>query len=434
MVATRVAEVTDSLTRPEHRTSRADRRAARRDGRRTARAQHQRGHRLLVVLVWITGIVGVVGAVVLSLLAGETEGSTLALVFAAIPLPLLWLSFWWLDRVEPEPRRYIWAAFLWGAVIAVALSIGFELLAAKVLDLGDDAMAAIAAPVIEETAKGLFLLLTFWRARRIIDGVLDGIIVAGVVALGFATIENILYYAGTYSEVLDGTFAPELPDITASEAATMTFVLRGVFSPLAHPLFTSALGIAFGLAVARRSKTAKTAIVLTGLVVSMALHALWNGSIVLFGGAGLAVAYLTLMAYLIGLLVVAIILRQRQVRTVQQALAHVALRGWLHPDEVPYLASFHHRRAARKHAKKVRGRATARAVRNYQRLATELAFEYDHVMRGVAPADGVQRTYAVLDAMWRLRPDIHLPPPLYARQGPAFAQIPQPGPPPPPAG
>ena len=40
----------------------------------------------------------------------------------------------------------------------------------------------------------------------------------------------------------------------------MTFVVRGLFSPFAHPLFTSAFGIAIGLAVTRKSWWAKAAL------------------------------------------------------------------------------------------------------------------------------------------------------------------------------
>ena len=53
--------------------------------------------------------------------------------------------------------------------------------------------AAVVAPITEEGAKGLFILLLLWFRRRVIDGVLDGIVYAGLVGVGFAFTENILY-------------------------------------------------------------------------------------------------------------------------------------------------------------------------------------------------------------------------------------------------
>lgn len=374
----------------------------------------QGGRQLLVIAVWMCAVVGVGGTIAASLIAGEPQGSVLAIVYALIPVPLLWAAFWWLDRVDPQPRRYIWGAFVWGAVVAVILAIALELAAAELFDLNDEVMAAVVAPLVEESTKGAFLLVTFLRARRVLNSVLDGVVLAGVVAFGFAAVENVLYYAGAWSEV------ESLPiNITAAGAATATFVMRGLFTPLAHPLFSVALGVACGLMVARRTRIAKIAIVFAGWVVSVILHALWNGSIVLFGGLGLLIVYVVLMMYLCALAVMVILMRRKQLITLREALTHIGLRGWIHPDEVPYLVELKHRRTALKTAKSVRGKAGRRAVAQYQEVARRLAFEYDAVMRGRGPADGVARTYAWLDHLLEIRPAVVLPPPLYA--GPGFA-------------
>jgi RsiW-degrading membrane proteinase PrsW (M82 family) len=377
----------------------------------------QRGRTALIALVWIGGVAGAIGVVAVSLVAGEPRGSALALFYAALPVPVLWFCFWWLDRVEPEPRRYIWAAFIWGAVPAVLIGITLELVADRFLQVGENFLIAVAAPLAEESAKGAFLLLTFLRARRTINGVLDGIILAGVAAFGFATVENVLYYAGAWSDV------ESLPlNMTSAQATTATFIMRGLVTPLAHPLFTSALGIAIGVALLVRPRIAKLSIIVAGWLISVSLHALWNGSIVLFGGWGLLVAYLVLMVYLVAVTTVAIVLRVRASRTAVRALTHVAARGWLHPDEVPYLANLHYRRVARSFAKANYGKEAAAILKQYQNLATELAFEYDRSMRtglpGAQPRPyGVQRTHALLDAMWALRAGVRLPPPLYGQPG-----------------
>src|SRR5205809_319359 len=76
--------------------------------------------------------------------------------------------------------------------------------------------------------------------RREFDGVVDGIVLAGLSGLGFAFTENVLYFgraflAGQEQSLTTGFFA-----------VGFTFVLRGVLSPFAHPLFTAMTGIGLG--------------------------------------------------------------------------------------------------------------------------------------------------------------------------------------------
>ena len=57
-------------------------------------------------------------------------------------------------------------------------------------------MASFSAPLMEETLKGSAVLLLFLFKKDQFDDVLDGIIYAGVTALGFAMVENVEYYGG----------------------------------------------------------------------------------------------------------------------------------------------------------------------------------------------------------------------------------------------
>lgn len=368
-------------------------------------AIRQRGRTALIVLFIAVAIVGVGAAAWIAWRAGDPAGSGLSILFAVIPLPLLWLVYWWLDRYEPEPRRYKLAAFVWGGVIAVAIALALEIWIQETWDLSDKKMASFIAPLVEEPAKCLFLALTFVRARRVIDGFLDGLIYAGFVGIGFAFIENIGYYASSYLG------SPDI-QVAGAEGVTATFVVRGLFSPFAHPLFTSAFGIAIGLAAGRRSRTLKILISLAGVGVSIGLHALWNGSLSYGGGAGFLLAYLILAGLLVGLAVLAIIVRTRQVRILERSLSYVAQRGWIHPAEIPYLSQFGYRKAARKYAKGEGGKVAAQVVTRYQRLATEMAFLHDGLMSGRQIPHGVERTYALLDAMYELRPMLRFPPAL----------------------
>ena len=191
-------------------------------------------------------------------------------------------------------------------------------------------MASFVAPATEEPAKCIFLLLTFLRARRVIDGFLDGLVYAGLVGIGFAFIENIGYYAASYLG------SPDIK-IAGAEGVTTTFIVRGVFSPFAHPLFTSAFGIAIGIALAVRSRTAKAIILTLGLAVSIGLHGLWNGSLSFGGGTGFVLVYLALGVVLLAVGILAIVVRMRQVRILEQSLT-LRRRSWVDPsrrDPVP---------------------------------------------------------------------------------------------------
>jgi hypothetical protein len=207
------------------------------------------------------------------------------------------------------------------------------------------------------------------------------------------------------------------PDYTiaGSEGVTTTFIVRGIFSPFAHPLFTAAFGIAVGLAVGRKSKALRVVIGAVGLTISIGLHGLWNGS-ASYGpddGTGFVLAYLALGALLVVIGVVAIVVRVRQVRILEQSLSYVAERGWIHPAEIPYLSRFGYRKAARRYARGNYGKDAGLIVKQYQQLATEMAFLHDSLMRGHIKPRGVERTYALLDAMYALRPALRFPPALH---------------------
>jgi RsiW-degrading membrane proteinase PrsW (M82 family) len=369
----------------------------------------QRGRLVLLIGFIVIALAGVAGGIAISLSAGDPAGAGLSILFAFIPLPLLWFAYWWLDRYEPEPRRYKFAAFVWGGVIAVAIALALQLAIQATWDLSQESMGSFVAPLTEEPAKCIFLLLTFLRERRVIDGFLDGLIYAGLVGIGFAFIENIGYYAASYLG------SPDIK-LAGAEGVTTTFIVRGVFSPFAHPLFTSAFGIAIGVALAVRSRTAKAVILTLGLAVSVGLHALWNGSVLLGGGAGFVLVYLALGMVLMAVAILAIVVRARQVRILEQSLTYVADRGWIHPDEIPYLSRFGYRKAARRFAKEHYGKVAARVVRRYQALATEMAFLHHAMMSGRSKPHGIERTYALLDAMYALRPMLRLPPAMSAHR------------------
>src|SRR3984885_2352534 len=219
----------------------------------------------------------------------------IALPFALLPVPFLVGIVLLLDRLEPEPRANLVLAFAWGAGVAALLAAvintaGLVFITQPALgnSTGEYVSATFGAPVVEESLKGLILIILLWRRRQELDGPTDGIIYAAMVGLGFAMTENLGYY-------IDALVRPEVGGV---KLLGMTFVLRGVLSPFAHPIFTSMTGI--GVAYAATHRHGRWAIGV-GLLAAMLLHGLWN-ALTALGLAGLAIAYPVLACVFIGLI------------------------------------------------------------------------------------------------------------------------------------
>ena len=292
-----------------------------------------------------------------------------AAILALIPLTIVLLGIRWVDRWEPEPLPARIFAFLWGggASVVVALLVGLEI-DAIIVRLGGDPRstgvqffgAVVQAPIVEEGAKGLGVLLVFLVARRLFDGPVDGIVYAATVGAGFAFTENILYFGSSLVEARG-----------AGEVA-LTFFLRGILSPFAHVMFTSMTGLAIGIASTRGGRAAGVLAYFIGLIPAMLLHALWNGAGFFTGDlfsylAFYAVVQVPLFAGLVGIV---IYLRRQEARLTGARLSEYAAAGWFNPSEVVSLATSSGRRQARAWAARY-GRSAV--MKRYIRDATALA-------------------------------------------------------------
>ncbi|HEX8510228.1 MAG TPA: PrsW family intramembrane metalloprotease, partial [Propionibacteriaceae bacterium] len=212
---------------------------------------------LTIITMVVLGLGSLVIAVLL-LLSGGPVDAVLTTFLAAVSFPLLIALCFWLDRYEPEPTRYRIAALGWGAVAAVGIALVLQVV---LMSLGSSTTttAVVWAPLTEEFAKGLFLLLILLLRRAQLHGILDGIVYALLVGIGFAFTEDIVYYLQSLTQAGPGGLAA-------------TFVLRGVLSPFAHPLFTSAIGVGVGIAVMSRSGVVRVFAPLLGYLVAVLLH------------------------------------------------------------------------------------------------------------------------------------------------------------------
>lgn len=274
----------------------------------------------------------------------------LGLVPLAIVLPVLS----WLDRVEPEPTASRVHALLWGACVAVLVSIIVNALVAYLF--GDVASMVVSAPLVEEGSKAAGIVWAF--RRREIDSVTDGVVYAGWIALGFAVVEDMTYFS---LASIDGALLP-------------VFAIRALLTPFAHPLFTFWTGLALGRAVQRGTPVFPA--VLWGFALAVATHALWNGSLAIAEitpditedvavGVVLVTALLFVMLFF-AVAVTLVIARRREQRRFVQMWPFLTRQYGLLPGEVEHLADWSSLRRARK-------RLPRRARGSFDRVHAALA-------------------------------------------------------------
>ncbi|MDY0814449.1 PrsW family intramembrane metalloprotease [Kitasatospora purpeofusca] len=136
------------------------------------------------------------------------------------------------------------------------------------------------------------------RARSRPRTLAAGVVLGGITACGFAFTENALYLGRAFTDDqqqrLDSIGLGESPSLRDFDSTVQTFVLRGLLSPFAHPLFTAltGLGLAVTLTTGRRLLARLAAP--TGLVLAMTLHGTWNAAADL-GTHGFLLVYAVLM-------------------------------------------------------------------------------------------------------------------------------------------
>jgi protease PrsW len=254
-------------------------------------ARHAPPQRSMLGLVVVLGMMAIgVGMGLLVALMTMFElglGVSIVGVFVAFAPAPVYLTLWlWLDRYDPEPAWALAGAFLWGAGASTFVSMILNTLfgiavhsATGNASMAQFLSASISAPFVEEAAKGLCVLALFLVLRREFDGVLDGIVYAGVVALGFATVENVLYYGR---------------NLATGGAGGMMFVffLRGIMGPFSHAVFTSMTGIGCGLARQSHNPFVRFVAPVGGYFGAVFLHSLWNTIAGLVGLGGFFFVYL----------------------------------------------------------------------------------------------------------------------------------------------
>jgi RsiW-degrading membrane proteinase PrsW (M82 family) len=248
------------------------------------------GAALLVLLALVT-------LVQLSLFAAMRPGlpavflRALALsgLLALVPLAVLWF----LDRRERETPWLFAAAFIWGGCIATAIALPFNSAFYRFVDawvaqhpalttmLGPDVVmmivAPVSAPIAEETAKALGVVLLFTLLRAEFDNMRDGFVYGALVGVGFNWFETALYVVKGYEEHGDAAFGVHLG---------LRYALFGLGG---HAMFTGIFGAFLGFAMQTPRRWLKVLAPIAGLILAVVAHML-NNALPLIGALAGAAA------------------------------------------------------------------------------------------------------------------------------------------------
>lgn len=334
----------------------------------------------------------IAGLIIIALTAFNPVGTSIGFVLSSIAMTVVLLAYLWLDRWEPEPPRLLVLAFLWGASVAVIIASILQLITEAAVNPGATEGASpitivLGAPLTEEAAKGLFLLLMMTgRRRNELNSLTDCLVYAGLVGAGFAWLEDILYIGG--GETVGDSL--------------VTAAMRLIMAPFAHSLFTTFFGIGVWYAMHNRNALAKVGYILLGYLGAVIMHGLWNGSSLLGVGAYFGVYFLW-MVPIFGLIIwLGVASRRKEQRITTEKLPGMVAAGLVTPSEATWLGSIKSRKAAIGQARQMGGKSAAKSVKTFAHQVVELAFVRDRIDRGFGDervnALLIDETYAVYGA------------------------------------
>lgn len=189
--------------------------------------------------------------------------TALLIAFISFAPGIFWL--WYIytkDKYAPEPIKLVVEVFFLGMIAAV-LAMVIEIAAPKIFPIvgiwrkfGNHVHLTLyfifVIGLIEEACKMLPVWLYAYRKTEF-NEVIDGIIYSSAAALGFASLENLLYVYSHGSSVMIG---------------------RAVLSTFGHLLDSAFWGLGFGLA--KFNPRYAKLLIFTGFVISIIVHGLYD--------------------------------------------------------------------------------------------------------------------------------------------------------------
>lgn len=217
----------------------------------------------------------------------ERSAVMLRLVGPVLGAAILWIQYFDLkDALRKEPRRMLVFGFFLGALAAVLAYGGYGILEQLGFAGPGESTAAqlgyffgVVGP-IEEGAKFAVAWAVLFRARWF-DEPIDGLVYSSTVAIGFASLENVLY---------------------APHVSWSVHLARVATTPLSHSVFSALWGFGSGRALLVEKSPLRRALWLTlPLAAAAFAHGAYDAATVTFGKPWLAsLLVLAVWAFVIG--------------------------------------------------------------------------------------------------------------------------------------
>ncbi|HET9671443.1 MAG TPA: PrsW family intramembrane metalloprotease [Actinomycetota bacterium] len=345
---------------------------------------------LYAALVSLTGVVAVGEQNLFRELSPAGWGLSWLLV-ALYAAPVAGLVYV-LDLYEREPLPILVASFVWGAVAATTLSaIGNAGWALVVARLGGPEFAtrwsaALTAPFVEETLKGVGVVLVALIVREELDDRMDGFVYGALCGLGFAVVEDVFYFMAVFGGDVDGVLQGFFVRVIAS----------GLYS---HVLYTGLVGMAVGVVLGRRDPRPPRARLREAaplVMVAVLGHFLWNSPILEFFPRRpwegiewvqiLAATAVKGLPFLLFLLLTIRLAHARERRWLETALGWEVDGSSVTAEELQVLRGIRSRRAARRDLERRAGHRAAKLLGRLQREQVNLAMIRSRVATGDDPA------------------------------------------------
>ena len=298
------------------------------------------------------------------------------------------------DRFGRDSGKVAATGFVWGGlvatfVMAVPGNAAMLSIFSKLTD-SDTASAwgpAIVAPLVEESSKGVGVVMLILLARKHVRTSYDGFIYGAFVGLGFQVFEDWMYGINKAASAFG---------FDQGANAVQNLFGRGALGGLvSHSLYTAIFGAGIGWWVQTRGQPLSTRLPRTVLAIAaaMALHGTWDYA----AFAGIPVASVLTAAFAIVLVVLIGRSTNRQVRPwMRGLLAPEVTAGLVTDDEITAMVGSP--RDRRRYVRAVAaesGKSAGKAARHVLDAELDLADALAS-SRGDSKADDVQNARAEL--------------------------------------
>jgi protease PrsW len=202
----------------------------------------------------------------------------ISIIFGVLP-SIIWLLYYLTKDIHPEPKKMIMQVFLWGAIITIPVYY-IQIILSKLLEkteislfLQNIILWFIIVSASEELFKYLVIKIKVIDSPHL-DEPVDAIIYMIVSALGFAAVENILYLTAPTDAIIDFN---QLINVTL-----IIDFIRFVGATFLHTLCSAVIG--YSLAISFCQIRFKKIWIASGIITAIALHGLYDFSIMTLSG------------------------------------------------------------------------------------------------------------------------------------------------------